>query len=695
MEGSLARALYSFQSSNSEDLSVPEGGVIRIQQCIDKYWLKAEYEGQTGLFPVSYAERLDNEPKQHDIFSSELALNERESQEFTFGKFHQHDNFSQRQVETERSFVQASFGFVARNDAELTAPRGAVIEVTKDVDDDWLEGSFNGHTGLFPKSYVKSPEKPRARAIYPFVGESVGELTFREGDCIYLHKRLNSQWMEGEINGNVGLFPSSFVVVEIELPLVKGKCMNGDLPFVESTSWEDQERKKASRISKIQWKEGMKGKAKFHFSALYSGDLELNEGDVITVVRLDDDNWLEGQLANGVTGLCPTAYLEPVLDSNDHWSSRNLHLSQNENFQGFSYSHFRPKEATRETSNNSYQDGETSGCYVKSRRTDSSLLDSSFRQDPTPLLRPNTSSLSQTGEKSKSHQYAKPMHKPLSSEGYSVTYLGSGKTNNHLPSPESYQTATSPSGLLPPLSDERENLNSNYALNAKTRTLSNGISRQPEMQFGFASSSKLFPDSFKTWQSKRNGIHRYAAGKIHNQDDGDDDDNLLSGNCTSLPSPLLPLPQAEVNEAKTESSEFDYSPITPKRPAPPPPKRNSNNINQFRSNTLPVSWPKTTSQGDISPKTSPKMKGHGVWDFDEVKQSAAPAVTSPTRTKRDSSHSPMGSPRVGHRDSPHHKPGPGTQQSQLTESSSGAIREKVLTLLCDFALRNTDLGGIL
>lgn len=677
MEGSLARALFSFQSSNSEDLSVPEGGVIRIQQYLDKYWLKAEYEGQTGLFPISYAVKLDNEPKKRDIFSSEVTLHERENQEFTFGKFHQHDNFSQRQVETERSFVQASFGFVARNEAELTAPKGAVIEVTKDVDDDWLEGSFNGHTGLFPKSYVKSPEKPRARAIYPFVGESVGELTFREGDCIYLRKRLNSQWMEGEINGNVGIFPSSFVVVDIELPLDKGKCMNGDLPFVESMSWEGQEHKKTSRTSKTQWKEGMKGKAKFNFSALYSGDLELNKGDVITVLRLDDDNWLEGQLANGVTGLCPTAYLEPVLDSNDHWPSRNLPLSQNENFQGFYYSHLMPKEATRETSNNSYQDGETFGSYVKSRRTDSSLLDSSFRQDPTPLLRPNTSSLSYTGEKSKSQQYAKPMQKPLSSEGYSVTYLGSGKIINQIPSQDNYETATSPSGLLPPLLDEQKNLNSNYVLNAKTRTLSSGISRQPEMQFGFASSSKLLPDSFRTWQSNRNDVQGYAAGKILNQDHGDDDDYLLSGNCTSLPSPLFPLPQAQVNSTKTESSEFDYSPITPKRPAPPPPKRNSNNINQFRSNILPASWQKTASQGDISPKTSPKMKGHGVWEFGEVKQSAVPAVKSLTRTKRDSSHSPMGSPRgsprVEHRDSSSHNPGPGTQQSQLTESSSGAF----------------------
>lgn len=695
MEGSLARALFSFQSSNPEDLSVPEGGIIRICQYIDKHWLQAEYQGQTGFFPVSYAVRLDGESQQESIFLSAPVSNTKEAREnLTPNGFRQCDNFSGKQPYAGKSFtVEASFGFVARNETELSVPTGAIIEVTKDVDDDWLEGSFNGCKGLFPKSYVKSDERPRARAIYPFVGESVGELTFREGDCIYLHKRLNSQWMEGEISGNVGLFPSSFVVVEIDLPLDKGKSTNRDFLFEDSTSWRDKGHKNASTPSKIQWKKGMKGKAKFHFSALYLGDLELNEGDVITVLRLDDDNWLEGQLANGLSGLCPTAYLEPVHDSNDQWVFGNQTSSQRNNLLGVSHSQFRSKEGTGELSNYSYgssfrkQDDEIFESFIKSGRTDASLLDSSFTQDPTPLLLPYNSGLDQqpkAWEKNTSLLHSDPITK--SSEGYSVTYLGSGEGYHH-PTQRSYnQTTTSPSTWFPSLLDERATLSGNRALSGETMSISNATSRQPEMNSqGSSSSSMTFYDSARTRPSKRNGIHGFMAGNevlkgehfVYDQDyddDGDDDD-LLSGNCTSLPSPLLPLPRREDND-KIESSTLNDFTITPKRPAPPPPKRNWHNINQATSNTLrTTSYSKASSQGRISQRTSLRARGQGVWQHDDRNQRAAPVMPSPPATKRESSISPKGSPRMRHGGGPSsHKTLSRPQQSQLTEGSY-AVKE--------------------
>ena len=216
--------------------------------------------------------------------------------------------------------VVAAFAFDARNESELTFPGGALLEVSKDFDDDWLEGSFNGRTGLFPRGYVRSSKRPCARALYPFVGESVGELTFREGDCIFLHKRLNSQWMEGEIDGNVGLFPLSFVAVEVELPSEgEGAFVNGD--FSPKNSSAKHVGYSNTATSKIQWKVGMKARALFHFSALYSGDLELNEGDIVTVLRVDDDNWIEGQLTNGISGSCPAAYLEPVINISNSYEN--------------------------------------------------------------------------------------------------------------------------------------------------------------------------------------------------------------------------------------------------------------------------------------------------------------------------------------------------------------------------------------
>lgn len=693
MEGSLARALYSFQSDNPGDLSVPEGGIIRIAQYIDNNWLEAEYQGQIGFFPVTYAQRLENEPQLYNVVSAETIPSSVESQgNITFDEFHHHDRFSEN---TGKLFVEAAFGFVGRNESELTFPTGAVLEVIKDVDDDWLECSFNGKMGLFPKSYVKSSERPCARAIYPFVGESVGELTFREGDCIFLRRRLNSQWMEGEINGNVGLFPSSFVAVEVDLPPEEGRLLNGDFSFMDSLEkHKDQNR---SAASKVQWQKGMKGRAVYHFSALYSGDLELNEGDIVTVLQVDDENWLEGQLANGTTGSCPTAYLEPIYNasktSDDKWwYIRNQRISSHDDFSHLSYPYFIPHARKDDMSKCSFKgafsqrDDYNFEPGVKTESADRFLLDTSFTRDPTPVLMPsNASTRSQqpyTIEKDKPVLNSKSVLKSKPMEGYSVTYLGSeyGKHST----PQNCQTATSPLTSLPLLSNEQGYLYNNYAVNNKVTSSSNGLS-ELAMAAGQSSPTRQFGHFVGTWPGKGKYIHGRIAeeGRFNRQhpfyDDYEDDDDMLSGNCTSLPSPLLPLPKRTTNDDNNESSASDDSPITPRRPAPPPPKRNVGNINQVRSNTLPAARSKNASQGRHSQDALPvpsKAKGQGVSGAED-RLTTIPHASSPTQHKRDPSLSPKESPRMRARDSYRDKQLSRPQSWHWKESSTDYMTEKV------------------
>ena len=65
MEGSLARAKYSFQSSSPDELSVREGSIITVTQYINNHWLEAEYKGKRGYFPIIYAERITNDSQLH------------------------------------------------------------------------------------------------------------------------------------------------------------------------------------------------------------------------------------------------------------------------------------------------------------------------------------------------------------------------------------------------------------------------------------------------------------------------------------------------------------------------------------------------------------------------------------------------------------------------------------------------------
>lgn len=87
--------------------------------------------------------------------------------------------------------MEIVFVFCVRNDSEFIFLSGVLIEIIKDVDEDWMEGLFNGRIGFFFKSYIKFFERLCVYVVYLFVGESEGELIFREGDRIFFYKRLN------------------------------------------------------------------------------------------------------------------------------------------------------------------------------------------------------------------------------------------------------------------------------------------------------------------------------------------------------------------------------------------------------------------------------------------------------------------------------------------------------------------------
>lgn len=59
---------------------------------------------------------------------------------------------------------------------------------------------------------------PCARALYGFQGESPYELNFSAGVSIMLLRRVDENWLEGKLEGKVGIFPASHVCIEVGSP---------------------------------------------------------------------------------------------------------------------------------------------------------------------------------------------------------------------------------------------------------------------------------------------------------------------------------------------------------------------------------------------------------------------------------------------------------------------------------------------
>lgn len=68
-------------------------------------------------------------------------------------------------------------------------------------------------SSLFSPLGDAAGDGPAAIAAYDFDAENDGELSFKEGQTIKLLSRLDENWLEGEVGGKVGIFPSSYVEV--------------------------------------------------------------------------------------------------------------------------------------------------------------------------------------------------------------------------------------------------------------------------------------------------------------------------------------------------------------------------------------------------------------------------------------------------------------------------------------------------
>lgn len=75
---------------------------------------------------------------------------------------------------------------------------------------DCLMKTFN--TPSHGKMVIQNDYKTAA-AIFNFNGKSNKELSFNKGDVIRIHKIIDDNWSEGEKNGKIGIFPTSYVKV--------------------------------------------------------------------------------------------------------------------------------------------------------------------------------------------------------------------------------------------------------------------------------------------------------------------------------------------------------------------------------------------------------------------------------------------------------------------------------------------------
>ncbi|XP_076669295.1 SH3 domain-containing lethal (3) 05822 isoform X2 [Andrena cerasifolii] len=120
-------------------------------------------------------------------------------------------------AKSEEPYGIALYDFPLTHADDLPFKEGDTIYLIRKVNDDWMEGRIGNRQGIFPMNFidikVPLPGVPDdvVTAIYSFKGETDEDLSFDEGAKITVLSRISQDWLYGECKGRRGQFPTNFV----------------------------------------------------------------------------------------------------------------------------------------------------------------------------------------------------------------------------------------------------------------------------------------------------------------------------------------------------------------------------------------------------------------------------------------------------------------------------------------------------
>ena len=267
-----------------------------------------------------------------------------------------------------RTKAKALYQFDARNHDELSLVPGDIILLLADqsaAEAGWLGGEKDGKTGWFPEAYIekidsnqisseystpkevqeiritsptpgrgeKAPDGLQAQALYPWKAKKDDHLTFNKGDVIVI-KEQQDMWWSGELNGQIGWFPKSYVKLiggiatntsqsnsRSETPVVNVSDESRLTPqhnIADSTQLNVDSARSTpqhqlnmdsapSTPATLEPKEGECYVAVYNYSSSEPGDLTFDQNEVIMVTEMDGA-WWTGSIGER-TGMFPAGYV--------------------------------------------------------------------------------------------------------------------------------------------------------------------------------------------------------------------------------------------------------------------------------------------------------------------------------------------------------------------------------------------------
>ncbi|CAH3182444.1 unnamed protein product [Porites lobata] len=274
------KALYEFEPRNPDELQLDEGDVVVIDQGArtpPPGWLYGETNGKKGLFPENYVEKITEEEAKGAGKQDTISVSPPDS------------SSTVKSLSAALSMQFASGGSLGGSALARQTSSDSSVRVAE--------------TPKATTSQQSTSEGFRVMALYPYRAKKDDHLSFNKNDVIIV-KEQQDMWWSGELNGNMGWFPKSYV-----------KLLGGTLKASETNGTMAKETSVKETTPAVPPPETKPSPPTtlFECVALYdytgeAGDLSFTAGDVIKV-RKDEGEWWEGS-CNGEEGLFPANYVK-------------------------------------------------------------------------------------------------------------------------------------------------------------------------------------------------------------------------------------------------------------------------------------------------------------------------------------------------------------------------------------------------
>uniref|UniRef100_A0A671QCL2 Sorbin and SH3 domain-containing protein 1-like n=1 Tax=Sinocyclocheilus anshuiensis TaxID=1608454 RepID=A0A671QCL2_9TELE len=140
IERTPALARFDFRAESLKELPFQKGDIVYIYRQVDQNWFEGEHHGRVGIFPRNYIEILPPTEKAQPKKSAPVQVLE-------YGE------------------AIARFNFTGDTAVEMSFRKGERIKLIRRVDENWYEGKISGtnRQGIFPVTYIEVHKRPRVK----------------------------------------------------------------------------------------------------------------------------------------------------------------------------------------------------------------------------------------------------------------------------------------------------------------------------------------------------------------------------------------------------------------------------------------------------------------------------------------------------------------------------------------------------